>query len=114
MNQCEVCEAKDTKHWRRCEEHYRCDDCGAKDGLCMYCEGVLCERCHGARVADRIRNFRGDTEGTPQIVCPYCGYTFTDSYDYSDSGPAECDDCGNTFDTCRDVDVTYTTRKADG
>ena len=50
-----------------------------------------------------------------ELVCPYCGYEHSDSWEYdSDSGEAECDKCGKEFDYCRNVSVDYTTsRKED-
>lgn len=45
-----------------------------------------------------------------EIVCPACGYTFQESYDFrSDSGQIECNDCGAELEYCRDIQVYYTT-----
>ena len=106
---CEVC-GKQTQRWRRCEDHYRCDDCGTGDGLCMYVEGVLCNPCHGARVEERISKFNGDHEYTHEAVCPHCGYVHRDSWDMSE-GVRNCNDCGREFDLTRHTEVTYTTIK---
>jgi len=107
---CEVC-GKQTQRWRRCDDHYKCDDCGTGDGLCMYVEGVLCGPCHGARVEDRISKFNGDHEYTHEAVCPHCGYVHRDSWDMSE-GVRNCNDCERKFDLTRHTEVTYTTIKA--
>jgi len=57
-----------------------------------------------------------DHEYTREIVCPYCGYEFSDSWDYGLTGDPyemEChnEDCLKTFDSYIDVDVTYVTKK---
>lgn len=43
-----------------------------------------------------------DHEQTQEIVCPYCGYVFTDSYEYDDEGTAECENCDRRFSYERD------------
>ena len=53
-----------------------------------------------------------DRKHTENIVCPYCGYISTDSWDYSnDSDDIECDECGETFFYEREYDITYSTIK---
>ncbi len=54
-----------------------------------------------------------DAELQPAITCPYCGYTFVDSWDYSDGGEVDClnEVCEKPFVFHRDVEVTYTTSK---
>lgn len=55
-------------------------------------------------------------EYTREIVCPYCGYTFSDSWDYGiGQGYSELE-CGNenclkTFEVWHEVEVTYLTAK---
>lgn len=70
---CKVCDAPVGKYLFRCDEHQRCDDCGATDQLCLYSEGLLCDPCKTARVQKQIVTFAGETEFTPEIICPYCG-----------------------------------------
>ncbi|HID0796030.1 TPA: hypothetical protein ACXDAB_003467 [Clostridium botulinum] len=55
-----------------------------------------------------------DHEYTNEIVCPFCGYEFTDSWEYGeeDLGLIECNECGKSFYTNREVSVTYSTCKA--
>lgn len=54
-------------------------------------------------------------EGTNEIVCPYCGYKFSDSWDYSsDDDVVEClnDDCGKQFKYYREnLGCAYSTSK---
>lgn len=56
-------------------------------------------------------------EYTMNIVCPYCGYEFEDSFDLSgnmDDGDIEeciCEECGKDFEYTLNVDVTYSTSK---
>lgn len=111
MFKCNICGEKATSI-NRCNEHYRCDDCGTKTGLCTYTDGVLCEACHKIRVQKRIDNFDEDTEYTDEIICPWCGYVGVDSWDInSDEGTLCCSDCGKDFKYERNIEVTYSTRK---
>jgi hypothetical protein len=107
---CEVC-SKETQRWKRCDDHYKCDDCGAGEGLCTYVEGVLCEQCHDARVQKRIETFDGDHEYTYEAVCPHCGYVEGDSWEMSE-GVRNCGDCDREYELTRNTEVTYTTAKA--
>lgn len=53
---------------------------------------------------------------TENIICPYCGYEFKDSWDFSsDSAILECDNekCKKKFSYGRDIVVEYTTSKVD-
>jgi len=60
-----------------------------------------------------------DCEYTSEIVCPYCGYEFSDSWDVNSSvgdgdlDNQECDECGKTFFCRRDIDVSYVSEKLD-
>jgi len=51
--------------------------------------------------------------GTREIVCPWCGHTFTDSDDYEgECGEEECDYCTNDFTWSRyDPPFSYTTER---
>jgi DNA-directed RNA polymerase subunit RPC12/RpoP len=47
---------------------------------------------------------------TKEIVCPYCGFVFKDSWDFDeDSGDIECSGCGKEFSFERNTRVTYCT-----
>lgn len=56
-----------------------------------------------------------DHEYTKEIVCPYCGYEFLDSFeigsDEEDLGLIECDECGKHFYATRNMEITYSTEK---
>jgi uncharacterized Zn-finger protein len=52
-------------------------------------------------------------ECTDEIVCPYCGYEFEDSYEFGneeDLGLIECD-CGEEFYATMSIEVTYSTKE---
>jgi len=59
-----------------------------------------------------------DHEYTEEVVCPYCGYKHTESYEFfSDIASEEeveidCD-CGETFIANQSVSVHYYTRKTE-
>lgn len=57
-----------------------------------------------------------DYKLTDEIVCPYCGYEFSDSWeidgDNQDIGLMECDECYKQFYATRNIEVSYSTRKA--
>lgn len=105
---CNICGEKAALD--RCEKHYVCDDCGTRENLCNYCEGVLCRVCHGKRVNERIKNFKGSTDFTQEIICPYCGYEPSDSWEM-ESGEYDCEDCEKSYEVERNIEVTYTTSK---
>jgi hypothetical protein len=59
-----------------------------------------------------------DCEFTEEIVCPYCGDEWTDSWEYDSSTFGErrlddclCDECENVFEVSRNVTVTYSTAR---
>jgi hypothetical protein len=53
-----------------------------------------------------------DHESTDEIVCPYCGWEDTDSWDArKDDGEEECPDCEKKFSYSRHTTVSYTTTK---
>ena len=52
-----------------------------------------------------------DHEYTNEVVCPHCGYEHRDSWELSDAGEHECDNCGEPFLIERIVSVTYCTAK---
>ena len=58
-----------------------------------------------------------ETQGTTNAVCPHCGYEDRDSWEIN-FGPGlegetteECGNCCESFIVCREVSVTYSTRK---
>ncbi|GAA6122599.1 hypothetical protein BPY_07070 [Bifidobacterium psychraerophilum] len=54
-----------------------------------------------------------DHEYMDEIVCPYCGYVFGDSWEFSsdDFQSTECDECGRLFMFHREVEITYCSSK---
>jgi hypothetical protein len=56
-----------------------------------------------------------DHEYTEFIVCPYCGYSHPESYEFGDGGEGdgqdECESCGKEFRWSRMVSISYSTRK---
>lgn len=58
-----------------------------------------------------------DHAGTSEVVCPHCGFTFSDSSelfdDYATAAVVDCDECCEMFNVEREFTVTYTTRKLD-
>ena len=110
MFQCQKCGVK-TERRKRCDEHYACDDCGTKEGLCTYTEGVLCDPCHTVRVDKRIAKFKGNTSYTSEVICPHCGYQHRDSWEMSE-GEQECPDCERKYEISKYVEVSYTTTKS--
>jgi protein-arginine kinase activator protein McsA len=52
-------------------------------------------------------------EYTREIVCPYCGYESSDSWDFSENeGLLECGECYKNFYFRRIVTVEYSTEKS--
>ncbi|HWL09772.1 MAG TPA: hypothetical protein VNQ76_15300 [Planctomicrobium sp.] len=109
---CEICNKPlDGTHWKRCIACMKCDGCGITESLCSYVDGVRCQPCEYARNRELIRTFKGRTDFTGSIVCPWCGDVYSDSFEY-DEGEMNCQRCGNLFDMSRCVEVSYTTSKA--
>lgn len=53
-----------------------------------------------------------DYEYTDAIVCPYCGYEFSDCWEMADSNDElACYGCDKVFSYERIVDVTYKSSK---
>jgi uncharacterized Zn-finger protein len=51
---------------------------------------------------------------TSEIVCPYCGYTLSDSWELTNNdGKLECENCGKNYVYSRNVEVEYTTTKTE-
>lgn len=52
---------------------------------------------------------------TSEIVCPHCGYEFSESYEISpneeDIGKIQCEQCEKFFYATRNVEITYDTEK---
>ena len=112
MIKCNVCGKEDPKYLWRCEEHYKCDDCGTKEGLVTRTTGVVCNNCHSKRMEKKIAEFDGQVDYTPEIVCPWCGFEHSDSFECDDEDDAfECSECEKSFKMVRDVEVSYCTSR---
>lgn len=52
---------------------------------------------------------------TDDIICPYCGYRFEDSWEFNNGDECVddvvCHSCEKTFDLVVDYSVTYSTYK---
>lgn len=48
---------------------------------------------------------------TNEIVCPYCGYTMSDSLEMEDDGSWICDHCNIEFNYNRNISISYTSKK---
>jgi len=55
------------------------------------------------------------TEYTCRPVCPYCGYTASDSWEWGndEDGEHECGKCEKTYLWSRHVTVDWSTRRAE-
>ena len=58
--------------------------------------------------ADEI-NCEVDHSFTEEVVCPYCGNVFGDSFEYDDTDSDTCPECGKEFTLERETTYTYTT-----
>ncbi len=113
MFKCKIC-GDETPRWNRCEKCYKCDICGTKEGLCSYIRGVFCKACHKIKAQKDIDGFQKlekDTDCEDEITCPWCGYVFTDSWEFSDEGEHNCGECEHDFYYNREVLVSYSTVK---
>ena len=54
-----------------------------------------------------------DTWNTDEIVCPYCGYVFGESYEYIGDDIVDCPNCERRFVLESEEYVVYTTSKVD-
>jgi DNA-directed RNA polymerase subunit RPC12/RpoP len=56
-----------------------------------------------------------DHSYTDEIVCPYCGYEFGDSWEFFNTGnedpQIDCEECNKTFVASRNETITYSTYK---
>jgi transcription elongation factor Elf1 len=51
-------------------------------------------------------------KNTKEIVCPYCGYEYDDSYEYEQHGGTTiCESCEKTFEYSVHHSRTYSTEK---
>lgn len=81
---------------------------------CRWCDNAphagLCDLCQ--EKADMMADGRPQGHyGTPGLVCPHCGRSETDPWQWFDlhDGEAdiECADCGRTYHATQEVEITY-------
>lgn len=106
-----------TKWFDRCWEHIKCEKCGEwKEPYYVTEKGLFCEECHKKVFDEVIKNFKPDAKCnyTSEVVCAWCGYEFSDSWEYSDYDEVECPDCFRKSEFSRIVYCDYiSTRKED-
>lgn len=56
-----------------------------------------------------------DSEYTEEIVCPYCGYEFSDSFECNvnedEESIIECGECGKEFYVIKNISISYSSFK---
>ncbi len=121
LKQCPTC-ASDTRPQpfaKYCIKHDVCIECGIPRANLDHAPwGTLrgafqCNPCvERIRLAGiKERQEKGfDHEYTSEIVCPHCGYEFSDSWEAGE-GKSECYECKGKFEVERIVDVNYCTSK---
>jgi len=112
---CKVCGEKltDFEQLRKhCPQDERFEDWIKPFELCHYTDGLFCKECRQKIIDKRIAEFDGDTKYTDEMICPHCGYEYSDSWELqSESDEIICDDCGNEFRYERIVTAEYITSK---
>lgn len=51
-------------------------------------------------------------EYTSEVVCPWCGYEYHDSWEFSNEGNEICPECFGEFEYWRDITVDYSTKRS--
>ena len=109
-----------------CPRCHRRNDPGEYFSLAMgapYDLVHLCPTCLQAHELDLMKK-RGlavsqspyadpiETQDTDEILCPHCGYRYSDSYEFDgDGGEIVCDHCDREFHYERATSVSYSTRR---
>jgi len=53
-----------------------------------------------------------DHEYTQEVVCPWCGHEYADSWEFpNDDDDEHCNECGNIFSFERIVSVEYVSKR---
>lgn len=84
---------------------------------CPECDSHI-KRLKAIEKREEIRSGDHDTDCEDEITCPYCGYEFSDSFEYQDGwqeelGDIDCPDCKETFECTASFSVSYSTKKKD-
>lgn len=120
LGECDIC--GDEANVSRCKKHDLCDGgCGytREDSqnndkhLIHRIEGLWCDDCWKTKIDLRVKDFKGDTSYTSEIVCPYCGHKVMDSWEYNSRthDDIDCSDCGKNFDFEVHMSVDYSSSK---
>jgi DNA-directed RNA polymerase subunit RPC12/RpoP len=97
-----------------------CDLCGEKvtKGEGIYAIGGFYhnDTCYIKHQQSFIDSYDGeeiDSEYEKEMICPYCGYENTDSFEFIDEGEGVriCGRCGRDFEFTVNVSITYSTKK---
>lgn len=123
ISQCSVCMTGEYKFFglgtKYCEKHDVCITCGvSRKGLGHTPWGVrdgsfLCQPCEKTQRKNRIKERKAagfEHRYTNDVVCPHCGYEFSDSWEMKD-GDCTCPDCEKDFELQCDYTVKYITNK---
>lgn len=58
-----------------------------------------------------------DTNYTKELICPYCNYEYSDSWEYQDAQDkdvqTQCPECEKNFIYSTDYDITFSSYKCD-
>ena len=58
-----------------------------------------------------MENEEIEHEYTDEIVCPWCGYEYGDSWEWDNDDSLDCWECDKPFKYERHVEVTYVSSK---
>lgn len=76
----------------------------------------ICDNCREVEIELQIQEFQAsdpDTQGTDLITCPHCGYEDIDSWEHDEgSDSLSCGNCSMEFAMERNIEITYSTKKA--
>ena len=100
----------------------KCMECGKETSDYLFSDEIyrkkygydfLCRECKEKKMA--FYDWENEQFEMEEIVCPWCGYEFSDSYefDFGSSGykEIECEDCEKTFEVELNIKYLYTSRK---
>ena len=73
-NLCEVCHQPATWGSKRCDLHYRCDDCGDRFWVSYHPLGVFCDACLEKRIEKKVQSYTHTPIKADTAICPHCGY----------------------------------------
>lgn len=84
-------------------------------GICKYRKGVSWINILNCPNPEANPNAKIEHEYTSEIVCPYCGHEFINSwevgYGEQDLGDIDCPECEKTFLAYKNIEITYNTIK---